>query len=150
MFAGHLHGRLRVGEAQRLAGVEVGKVDGLGRIRVGLGPVLAHFENQPRIPLETILLDRASHTQQQLCALFHGSAAPALVGLQRGSHRQGNFFGARLLECANHFRRRAGVDRDDLLLGLATLPANDQVILAAQLRPHFVDCIAHCARVVWP
>ena len=49
---------------------------------------------------------------------------------------------------SHHLRRLSRVQRFDLAGGADALAADHQVVLAPQLRPHFLDGVAHGADVV--
>ena len=146
-LAGVLNRRLRLCQPQRFARIELAEVDGLADIGIGLGPVLAHLENHPCGPFELALADGLGYPQQQLRALFDRSLPPALEGAQGGFHRQRNLFGAGLLEDADHLRRPRRIDRFELVDGLQPAPADNQVVLAAKLRPHALQRLAHLLSV---
>ena len=85
-LAGQLDGRLRLGEAQHLARVELAEVDGLGDVGVGLNPVLTDFEDEPGHEFHFALAHEVADAKDEAGALFHGGAAPGLEGFERGFH----------------------------------------------------------------
>ena len=103
-LAGQLDRRLRLGEAQRFARVELAEVDGLGDVGVGLGPVLADFEDQPRHVFHLALAHQVADAEQQAGALFDRGAAPGFEGLQRGLHGGLNVLFAGFLMDADDLR----------------------------------------------
>ena len=76
-LAGHLHRQFGPRQAQRFAGIVFAEVDGLGDIGVGLGPVLADFEDQPRAEFELALAQQIANAEEQAGALFDRRLAPA-------------------------------------------------------------------------
>ena len=86
VLAGKLNRRLSFREAQRFAGIELAEVDGLGNVGVGLGPVLADFEHQPRHVFHLALAHQVADAEHQTGALFDRSAAPGFESAERGLH----------------------------------------------------------------
>ncbi len=74
--------RLRLRQPQRLAAVELEKVDRLAHVGIGLGPVLAHFVRKPCAELEIALPDNLRRSQQQRSPRLNRSPAPRLKRLQ--------------------------------------------------------------------
>ena len=72
---------MRAAEAEGLAGVELGKVDGLGHVAVGFGPSLAGFENAPGVQLIAALAHEARDLEEARRATFGRLVLPALEGL---------------------------------------------------------------------
>ncbi len=132
-LAGQLHDRLGLGEAQRFAGVEFAKVDGLGDVAVGLGPVLADFKHQPRHEFELAFAQQVADAEQQAGALFERRLPPGFKRLQRRVHRGLDVLLAGFLMDADNFGRLGRIERLDLLCGLDVFAANDEVVLATQL-----------------
>src|SRR5262249_18113945 len=60
---GQLPDGLGLREAQRFAGIEPAEVDGLGDVAVGLGPVLADFEHQPRHKFILAFSQQVAHAE---------------------------------------------------------------------------------------
>ena len=149
MLAGQLDGRLRLRKTQRLARVELAEVDGLGNVGIGLGPVLADLENQPRHKFHLALAHQISNVEQQPGALFDRSAAPRFEGGERGLHGRFYVIFVRLLMDADNLRRLRRVQRLDFVRSPDPLAADDQVVLAAQLAAHLGNGGAHLARVIF-
>ena len=62
-LAWQLHGRLGLRKAQRLTRIVFTKVDGLGNVGIGFGPVLRNLEHQPRHVFELALAHHVSHAE---------------------------------------------------------------------------------------
>ena len=148
-LAGQLHRRLGLGEAQRLARVELAEVDGLGDVGIGLKPVLRNFKDQPGHEFQLALAHQIAHAKQQRRALFGGSVSPAFEGLRSGIDGGLNVLLAGFLMDADHFGGFGRIDGTDLVRGLDAFAANDQVILAAQLPAHFFERGAHLAHILF-
>ena len=144
-FARHLHRQFGTREAQRLPRVVLAEVDSFGDIGVGLGPVLADFENQPGAEFEFALAHYVSHAEEQAGALFKRRPAPAGKGCERRLHGGFHVLLAGFLVQADQLRGPGGIDGLDLVAGPGPLAADDQVVLAAQLAAHFFDGGAHLA-----
>ncbi len=69
-LAGILNGSRSGGQSQRLAGVELEKVDGLADIGVGFGPVFANFIGEPGHEFELALTDDSGSAKEQRDALI--------------------------------------------------------------------------------
>src|ERR1035441_9857831 len=82
-----LDGRLRLGEAQDLARVKLAKVDSLGDVGVGLSPVLADFEDQPRHEFHLALAHEVADAEDEARALFDSRGAPGFETLARRTYR---------------------------------------------------------------
>ena len=140
--------RLRLGKAQGFARVELAEVNGLGDVGVGLGPVLADFEDQPCHVFHLALPHQVADAKDEAGALLDRSAAPGLESLERGLHGRLDVLFAGLLMEPDNLRWLRRVQRLDLVGCLDALAADDEVILAAQLAAHFRDRGAHAARIV--
>src|SRR5208282_802685 len=149
VLARHLYWRFNFRKPQSLAGIEFAEVDGLGNVRVGLSPVLADFENQPRHVIHFAFAHTIGGAEQQTGTLFHRGAAPRGKGPQRRLYRGLNVLFAGLLMNAYNLRRLRGIQRLDLVGGLDALDADDEVILPSQLSAHAFDGGPHLACVVF-
>ena len=146
---GQLNGCLGLRESQGLAGIELAEIDRLGNVGVGLSPVLADLEDQPRHEFHLALAQQITDAVHQAGALFDGSAAPGFEGGERGLHRRLDVFSARFLMDADNLRRLRRVQRFDLVGSLEPLAADDEVILVAQLSAHLGDGCTHAARILF-
>ena len=75
-FSGKLNRCRRSIEPQRLASIELQKVDRLAHIRIGLAPVLADLIGQPRAELELPLANQRRRPKQQPGALRDWNSLP--------------------------------------------------------------------------
>ncbi len=136
-------------KAQGFAGVELAEVDGLGNVGVGLGPVLADFENQPSHEFHFALAHEIADAEDQSGPFFDGGAAPGFEGFERGLHRRLDVVFAGFLVDADNLRGLRRVQRLDLVGGFDALAADDEVILAAELGADFGDGGTHLAGVLF-
>jgi hypothetical protein len=147
VLAGKLDGRLSLRKTQGLARVELAEVDGLGNIGVGLNPVLADFENQPRHEFHLALAHQIADAEHQAGALFDRSAAPGFEGFERGLHGGLNVLFAGLLMDADNLRRLRRVQRLDLVGSPDALAADDRGRTRGPAGADFGDGGAHAAGV---
>src|SRR5581483_11774164 len=98
---------------------------------------------------ELALTDDPAQPQQQPRTLLYCGPLPALKCLQSGAHRRFHLFPSRLLEHSHYLRRPRRIDGSYLLAGLQSLAGDHQVVLPAQLGAHFLDRLAHPARVLF-
>ena len=145
---GNCTGRCRLGEADRFQRVHHAEVNQFGDIAVGLGIVLADFEDQPRHQLELALAHELRGPEQQVGARLPRGAAPALECLERGFHGGRDFGRSGFLVNADDLRGMRRVDRFVLLGGLHAAAADDQVVLASQFVADLLDRGAHAPLVL--
>ena len=143
VFAGDLRDRLRFGEPQRLAAVELEKVDRLGDVGVRLGPALAHLVDHPRRELELALADDLGGAEQVRRPLLRRNLAPGFERAQRRVHRVFGVLLGPLRRAADHVVRIGGVDGSDAPLCLDLLAADDQRVVAAKLGADLVQRRLH-------
>ncbi len=146
-FAGILNGRDGRGQAQRFAGVELEEVDGFAHVSIGLGPVFADFVGEPGHELELAPANRLRGPKQQRDARFDRGLAPGIEGVQRGSHGSIYLCRAGHLMHTDNLRRPRGIDGANPLRSLEPLAADDERVLAAEMRGHLVESVAHGARI---
>ena len=144
-LAGPLHGRCGLGEAQRLAGVELDEVDGFGHFGVGLGEVLADLEDQPGRPLEFVVAQGAGHAEQEIGALVDRVSFQLSKALSAASMAAGTSSASAFWKMPTSWRGIRGVDRLQLGGGALAMAADDVVILAAELAAHSFNGGAHLA-----
>ena len=135
-FAGQLNHALRPRQTRHLPRIILAEVDGLSHFRFRLRPRLPCLENQPGIELESALANQFRSAQQSANTRLRWCLAPdrkvpisRLDSLLR-QLRSG------LLMHPNDFRRARRIHRNQLVRRLHALAANQQRILAAQLRPN--------------
>ena len=129
-----LNRRRRCIQSQRLACVKLQKVDALANIRIGLAPVLADLQRQPRAELEVSLAQQLRRTHQQSHALRRSSPAPTRKSRMSRSHGRARLRSSRGRVPSDHLGRRSGVDRGEGLLHPDRLACDDQIVGDAQLR----------------
>ena len=132
-FAGELDRRSCLVQPQRLASVELQKVDGFAHIGIGLAPVLADLKGQPGAELEAAFANESGGGEQQRCTLLHGHFAPASKGGLRSLHRLFDVLRPRPLVDPDDFSRMRRVHGKDFARGLQPSATDDDVVLAAQL-----------------
>jgi hypothetical protein len=141
--------RLRRCVAQHLACVELAEVDGLGRVAVGLGPGLGDLVHHPRGEVVFALAQQRGHAEEDVCALLRERVAPSLedlVGLLDGLRRQ---LLRRLVEAADNLRLACGVAALKQVARLYSLAADNERVLAPQLRADALQRLAHRARILF-
>ncbi len=136
-------------KAQRLARVEVEKVDGLAHFGICLGPILANFVGQPCAEIESALPDQIGRVQKQRRALFDGGNAPAFISIECSLHGELGMLQPCLLMHSDHLRRPRRIQRADLLLGADAPAADDDVILLTELVGDTVQGVPHRACIVF-
>ncbi len=135
--------RLRAGQAQHFAAVELAEIDCFGDVGVGLGPGLADFVDEPGIELQTALAEDLGGAEKDLGALGGGHALPDLegaMGLLDGAIGQ---LDGGLLEDTHHLLWMGRIDRANLVGRLNPLPADDQRVLATELAGNFLQRVFH-------
>src|SRR5579862_2480761 len=147
VFAGQLNRSLRFRKTQGLARVELAEVDGLGNVGIGLGPVLADFEDQPCHVFHLALAHEIADAEDEAGALFDGGTAPGFERFERGFHGRFDVIFVGFLMDADDLRGLRRIQRLDLVSRLDALAADDEVILAAKLSTDFGDGGAHAAGV---
>ena len=145
VLAGQLDGRLRLGEAQRFARVELAEVDGLGDVGVGFSPVLADFEDQPGHEFHLALAHECR--RRGTARLARSSTVVRLQdskGLERGLHRWLDVLFAGLLVDADNLATACDGFSDLILSAVLTrLPP----MMRSYSRPSWPRTLAMAARM---
>ena len=119
-------------EAKSLVAVELKEVDGFAYVGVGLGPVLADLEDEPRAELQLALADDCRSAEEQGSAFGNGSAAPRRKGRESRLNGLVCVFSLGVLVNADNLRRARRIDRANLFCGLQALAAEDHLVLAPE------------------
>ncbi len=139
MLAGELHEGLGFIELQGGAGVELAEVDGLAGVGFGFVPVLADFEDQPRVEFEFTFPQDLEEAVDQAGAVLRGRVLPEFECVE--SRVDGGLdvlFGRFLME-ADEFGGAGGVERADLFAGAKAMASDDEIVFAAELGADFRD-----------
>ena len=148
-LAGQLDRSLRLRKTQGFASIKLAEVDGLGNVGVGLAPIFADFEDQPRHEFHLALAQQIADAKDQAGALFDAGAAPGFESRQRRLHGGLNislpafWWTPTISDGCDGF--------SDLILSavLTCLPPMTRSYSRPELAAHFGDSCAHASRVVF-
>ena len=133
MLAGQLHQSIHILQSERLASVQLTKIDGLGNIRVRFGPVLTHLIHQPGHQFKFALAQQFGRAKKQLNPLLERHPAPAFECRERRLHGGLYVFFACLLMNSDDLRRSSGIYRPNLVSRADSVSANYEIVFTSKL-----------------
>jgi hypothetical protein len=105
-------------------------------------------QGEPGHELELALPDNLRRMQQERNTIFRRNPAPKIKRLERSGHCLFRVLWTGLLVHAHHLRRLCRIEGTNLVSGLQSLSAYDQVVFAPKVGRHLFERALHCARIL--